>query len=324
MYIFKVWGDGMNFNYFKNYVTIVEEGSLIAASRKLKVAQPALSNQIKAMELSYGVRLFYRGARRLELTDAGRILYQRAKSMCAIENAARNEIMDGCSGNSGTLKIGVTSSVDNAYLTALFAEFSDKYPNAKVHLCDAEVPELTNRLHNGEIEAMMIRAISFDPGGMEVLHIEHDELVVVYREGSFFQDIPGNTIGLRALEDVPLSLVEDAERPVSTAFKMNGLRQNLKFVSTRMSRCMEWARMGKAVAIVPYLVVRELGYSDLKIRRFDEPTSPPPNLMIVAQKRKYRSQVVNNFLDLMANLFDFEMVEADDDIETEDLLIEAE
>ncbi|MBQ3159193.1 MAG: LysR family transcriptional regulator, partial [Clostridia bacterium] len=75
----------MNLQYYYNFVTIVEEGSLTAASRKLHIAQPALSNQIKAMEEKYGTRLFFRGARRLELTDAGMILYQKAKRMCVKE-----------------------------------------------------------------------------------------------------------------------------------------------------------------------------------------------------------------------------------------------
>ena len=67
----------MNLQYYFNLVTIVEEGSLTAAAKKLRIAQPALSNQVKAMEQKYGTRLFFRGSRRLELTDAGSILYQR-------------------------------------------------------------------------------------------------------------------------------------------------------------------------------------------------------------------------------------------------------
>ena len=85
----------MNLAYYANYVTIVEEGSLTAAARKLRIAQPALSNQIKALETAYGARLFYRGARKLELTDAGQILYQKAKWMIEVETAARNEIASG-------------------------------------------------------------------------------------------------------------------------------------------------------------------------------------------------------------------------------------
>ena len=54
----------MNLQYYFNFVTIVEEGSLTAAAKKLRIAQPALSNQVKAMEQKYGTRLFFRGSRR--------------------------------------------------------------------------------------------------------------------------------------------------------------------------------------------------------------------------------------------------------------------
>ena len=107
----------MNLQYYYNFVTIVEEGSLTAASRNLHIAQPALSNQIKAMEQKYGTRLFFRGARRLELTDAGMILYQQAKRMCEIEQAAKNEIASGFSGQKGTLRFGVTPSLAGGKIT---------------------------------------------------------------------------------------------------------------------------------------------------------------------------------------------------------------
>ena len=124
----------MNFSYYANYITIVEEGSLTAASRKLRIAQPALSNQIKALETAYGARLFYRGARHLELTDAGRILYQKAKWMTEIETAARNEIVSGFGGTKGTLRIGISSSFENSrLLDALFA-FSERYPDTEVRV----------------------------------------------------------------------------------------------------------------------------------------------------------------------------------------------
>ena len=130
----------MNLAYYANYVTIVEEGSLTAASRKLRIAQPALSNQIKALETAYGARLFYRGARKLELTDAGRILYQKAKWMTEVETAARNEIASGFGGTKPTPRLGISSSFENErLLDALFA-FSARYPNTVIKVFEAELP----------------------------------------------------------------------------------------------------------------------------------------------------------------------------------------
>ena len=122
----------MNLSYYANYITIVEEGSLTAASRKLRIAQPALSNQIKALETAYGARLFYRGARKLELTDAGRILYQKAKWMVEVETEARNEITSGFGGTKGTLRIGISSSFENERLMDALLAFSERYPDTEI------------------------------------------------------------------------------------------------------------------------------------------------------------------------------------------------
>lgn len=58
----------MNFQYYVNFIAIVEEETLTAASKKLGVAQPALSNQLKSMEQRFGTRLFHRGGQRLVLS----------------------------------------------------------------------------------------------------------------------------------------------------------------------------------------------------------------------------------------------------------------
>ena len=63
----------MDLQCYRNFIAIVEEGSLTAASQRLHIAQPALSNQLKAMEREYGASLLIRGARRVSLTDGGRI-----------------------------------------------------------------------------------------------------------------------------------------------------------------------------------------------------------------------------------------------------------
>ena len=145
----------MNLAYYANYVTIVEEGSLTAASRKLRIAQPALSNQIKALETAYGARLFYRGARKLELTDAGHILYEKAKRMIEVETEARNEILSGFGGAKGTLRIGITSSIENENMLGALVAFSDRYPDAEIKVYEAELPDLLPEM---EAEQELTRA----------------------------------------------------------------------------------------------------------------------------------------------------------------------
>ena len=293
----------MNLTYYSNYVTIVEEGSLTAASRKLRIAQPALSNQIKALETAYGARLFYRGARNLELTDAGRILYQKAKWMTEVETAARNEIASGFGGTKGTLKIGITSSFENERLFHALQAFSDRYPEAEIRVFEAELPELLKKLQNGKVEAIFVRPIRSDVENLEILYTHPDTLVAAYKPGAFFQDHSEDATTFEALSSLPLSMLERSLPAFAAAFKERGLSLLPKYVSTRMQVALNWARAGKAVALVPKSATEELGFFDLATKTVSGNDLLVPAMTIIAQKRKYRSHIVNNFLQLLSEQY---------------------
>lgn len=71
----------MDMEYYRNFIAIVEAGSLSAASKRVHVAQPALSNQLKLLQKKFGTQLvnIRRGVHNIELTNAGCILYNKAK-----------------------------------------------------------------------------------------------------------------------------------------------------------------------------------------------------------------------------------------------------
>ena len=296
----------MNLAYYANYVTIVEEGSLTAAARKLRIAQPALSNQIKALETAYGARLFYRGARKLELTDAGQILYQKAKWMMEVETEARNEIASGFGGTKGTLKIGITSSFENARLLDTLVAFADRYPETQIRVYEAELEELLKKLQNGKVEAIFVRPIKSDAENLEVLYTHPDTLAAVYKPGAFFADEPEPDTTLEQLSKLPLSMLERSLPAFLNAFREKGLTLSPKFVSTRMQVALNWARAGKAVALAPKSAAEELGFTDLAEKTVSDSDLLVPAMTIVTQKSKYRSNIVNNFLLLLSERYGFE------------------
>ena len=293
----------MNLSYYSNFVTIAEEGSLTAASRKLRIAQPALSNQIKALETEYGARLFHRGARRLELTDAGRILYQKAKWMLEVETEARNEIVSGFGGTKGTLKIGITSSFENERLMRALTAFSDRYPDAEISVYEAEFEELLKKLQNGKVEAIFVRPIKSDVENLEVLFTHPDTLVAAYKPGAFFRDEPADETTFGRLSKLPLSMLERSLPAFSNAFREKGLSLSPKYVSTRMQVALNWARAGKAVALAPKSATEELGFTDLATKTVADNDLLVPAMTIITQKQKYRSHIVNNFLLLLSEQY---------------------
>lgn len=110
----------MTLDSYRNFVTIVDCGSIVAAANKLLIAQPSLSNQLKNIEKTYGAKLLLRGNRSLELTDAGRIFYKRAKEICMMEEGLRNELLNQKAGFSELLKISIPAGNSPYFLHKIF------------------------------------------------------------------------------------------------------------------------------------------------------------------------------------------------------------
>ena len=82
----------MDFHQLQYFVAIAESGSITAAAKKLFLSQPPLSMQMKRLEKELGCVLFLRGAREVQLTEAGKLLYTRAKSMLELRRITEEEL----------------------------------------------------------------------------------------------------------------------------------------------------------------------------------------------------------------------------------------
>ena len=82
----------MELTQLRQFVCIVEEGTMLKASEVLYVTQPALSNSIKSLEIELGVALFDRRGKKLVLTNAGRSLYESARKSIDILDAATKDL----------------------------------------------------------------------------------------------------------------------------------------------------------------------------------------------------------------------------------------
>ncbi len=118
-------------NVFK---TVVAEGSLAAAARKLEMAPPSLSKAIKLLEKNVGLSLFDRSARKLILTEAGQMLFDRTSHLLAEFEAAIEEVKDLDSEPSGQLRITLPRLAHQIFFSNVYAEFCQKYPEIKLEI----------------------------------------------------------------------------------------------------------------------------------------------------------------------------------------------
>lgn len=111
------------------FTKIAEAGSLHIAAETLGVTQPALTKLVRRLETSLDVRLLERTPRGVALTEFGRVLYARSKTLQQVADDTLTEIRDMKSGRSGQLRLGVVpTAVDTAVTPVLANLLSDRDP----------------------------------------------------------------------------------------------------------------------------------------------------------------------------------------------------
>ena len=123
----------MELKQLQAFMAVVEEGTISAAAKRLHMAQPPLSCQMKSLEEELGTPLFWRGARHITLTPAGQALYKRAQQMQRLSETAKQEVAALRGKVQGTLRIGTVSS-SSARLLPYVRAFHAQYPEIRFEL----------------------------------------------------------------------------------------------------------------------------------------------------------------------------------------------
>lgn len=145
----------MEIRQLRAAIMIARRLSFTAAAEELAVAQPALSQQIAALERELGVRLFERTNRRVALTDAGRAFVARAARIIADLEAAAEEMTAYAGGLRGRVLVGTYQSFSEHLLPKLLGRFHAEQPGIEVAMREGMADELLARLAAGTIDVFV-------------------------------------------------------------------------------------------------------------------------------------------------------------------------
>src|SRR3712207_100676 len=156
-------GESMELQHLRYFVAVAEELSFTAASNRLRVAQPSLSQQIRDLERELGAALFARTSRRVELTAAGAAFLEHARAILAQAGQAAEQARAIGRGQVGTLDIGLTGAVLLGPLGPLVAAFSARFPGVVVRLHEMPPQEQQTALHARRADVSFVRRPAEDP-----------------------------------------------------------------------------------------------------------------------------------------------------------------
>lgn len=116
------------------FVSVVDTGSFSAASRALGVSVSSVSRQVSTLEEGMGVRLLHRTTRRLGLTEAGSVYYERARQILEDVEEARRAVMRHGASVQGTVRVSAAVAFGQRHIAPLLGEFLAARPHVSVEL----------------------------------------------------------------------------------------------------------------------------------------------------------------------------------------------
>lgn len=140
----------MNLQHLKTFISVIDTGSFSAAARALGLSQPAVTQHIKGLELDVGASLISRRYRRVELTDAGRVLLPVAKSVLVELETARHNIASLEGDVSGQLVVAASTTPGVYMVPRVLGDFLAQHPQVGITLCVSDSTLVAERVASGE------------------------------------------------------------------------------------------------------------------------------------------------------------------------------
>lgn len=290
----------MDIRDMKNFYAIVEEGNISNAAKRLNIAQPPLSKQMKQLEDDLGVQLFERGSRRIRLTEAGQLLRERVEQILGLVDGTIKEITELNSGLVGTLSIGTVTTSGATMLPGLLHKFHNLYPNVTFQLWEGDGNRILELLNSRVIEVGIIRA-PFDPEIYESITLPDEPLVIAMKGDRCICGEDPENVRLIELANQPLIVPLRWKAMFVEGCKKVGFTPNIVCICDGILLNLIWTKLGIGMALVPKSTEGLISDSELTYKTIVEPTLSTQTVIVWARNHKL-SASSKHFLDLLKDI----------------------
>lgn len=226
--------------YFK---TIVEEGTISKAAKKLHMAQPPLSMQLKQLEEELDVQLLKRGHRKVELTEAGKLFYKRSLQILNLSELTIHELKDS---QNEIIRLGITSSNGALIQLPQVQQFLFNHSTLSFHIHEGTTYEMIDSLLAHNIDLGIVRT-PFDPTNIQAYYLKKEPMIAIGHQDYFHTHMKS----IKDFQNLPL-IIHQRYLPLITDYC---LKQHFNpFIRTTSDDCrtsLIWASSHQGIAIVP-------------------------------------------------------------------------
>lgn len=262
----------IDFRVLQYFLGVAEAGSFSRAGELLRVAQPALSRQIRKLEEELNVQLFVRTKVGVELTEAGLMLVPKAQSMLRQISQIAADLRARSSSVKGTVTLGMPPATGELLVSSLVRRCAKDYPDLELKIVEGFSGFLFERLLNEELSLLLMhnpvvtRSISIEPLLTEPMYL--------VGPGKPMCGVDPVTSDMK-LMDVPLILpgsMDSLRLHLENKFGRDGRHLNVKFEVQGLVMIKSMVATGLGYTVCTYAAIhRELSEKRLSAVKLGPP-----------------------------------------------------
>ena len=290
----------MEIHHLRTFREVVRARSFTAAGKRLFLAQPTVSQQVKALETEVGERLLERTGKDVRPTPAGEVLLEAVDRALAILDDAARRIREARDEGEGSVTIACGDTVALYLLPPVLAAFRAKFPKADVRVRNHGSREVVALVLAGDADLGLATKPEVLDEALESATLLDEGFVLALPPGHRLADAgPGALAELDGEPAVLLEATTATRRVIDDGLAAAGVRLSTAMESGNLEVVKAYVARGFGLSVLPALAV-----TDDDRRRFAVHALPgafPPRRLVVLRRRdRYRSRLVRELTSLLA------------------------
>lgn len=278
----------MDIRQMKYFKTIVEAGTISKAAKKLHMAQPPLSMQLKQLEDELGVVLLKRGNKQVELTDAGNRFYKRCLQILDLTELTKSELNQDYY---NVLKIGITSSNSGFIQNKAVQAFILNHPEIHYSINEGSTYQILDLLLSHSIDIGIVRT-PFDTSQVNTIYLNNEPMIAIGKD-KYFKDDSNH---LKDFKDIPL-IIHQRYLPFINDYCLDKQIQiKVKVTCDDGRTSLIWANSGIGVAIVPYNILNISFTNNLTYKVLLD-DNLATSTVLITRKNESLSPIIKEFIE---------------------------
>ena len=275
--------------------------SVSKAAEYLEIGQPTVTTHLQKIEKEFGVFLFDRIKRPIQLTSDGASFYELAKPVVegltdGIENL---KIHMEYPEHRGSFVIGAYPDLVLHHLPPIVKEFRTRYPLVQIKLVARSYSTLMEMVSAGELDIALVTQPDSENPSLEFRYLFTSDTVLVTPLGHELLDLPAVT--LKDIAKCPLILLAPASYSRGTlerALRREGLQYHITLEMDIMEMAKRYVEIGMGIAVTPEYTIQPEDGGKLGIRKLTA-ILPSTQVGVLTLKGKFFSRSVRNFVDTL-------------------------